>query len=95
MICRDTSYLIFKHLEELNLGVNILTPLLKRIFIRLAIAFVDNIDFYTNDKDFNRKIQLLIDIYTRLYKATKGKIQESKIMYYCWKWIYERGVKKI
>ena len=36
-----------------------------------------------------------MDLYIRLYEATEGKIQESKIMYYCWKWIYEKGVKKI
>ena len=88
-ICRDTSCLIFKHLEELNLGVNVLTPLHKKTFNRLAIVFVDDIDFYTNDKDFNRKTQTLMDIYTHLYEATGGKIQESKIKYYCWKWKYE------
>ena len=94
-ICRDTSYLIFKHLEELNLGVNVIIPLSKNNFICLAIAFVDDTDFYTNDTYFNRKMQQLMDIYTRLYEAIGGKIQESKIIYYCWKWIYEKGVKKI
>ena len=94
-ICRDTSCIIFKYLEDLNLGVKVVTPLLKQLFIRLAIAFVDDTDFYTNDTDFNQKMQLLMNLYTRLYEATGGKIQESKILYYCWKLIYENGVKKI
>ena len=36
-----------------------------------------------------------MNIYTRLYEATEGKIQESKILYYYWKWCYENGVRVI
>ena len=36
-----------------------------------------------------------MDMYTRLYEATGGKIQESKILYYYWKWCYESGVRVI
>ena len=36
-----------------------------------------------------------MDLYTKLYEATGGKIQQTKIMFYCWKWIYENGKQKI
>jgi len=36
-----------------------------------------------------------MDLYTKLYEATGGKIQQSKIMFYCWQLIYEHGIQKI
>ena len=29
-----------------------------------------------------------MNIYTILYEATGGKIQEIKVMFYCWQWDY-------
>ena len=51
-ICRDTSCIIFKKMEEEKLGVITKMPLTLEEFIRCAIAFVDDTDFYTNNKDF-------------------------------------------
>ena len=92
-ICRDTSCIIFKKLENKRLGVVVRLLLSLVEFIRYAIAFVDDTDFYTNDRNFNEKMQLIMDMYTRLYEATGGKIQENKILYYCWKWCYENGIR--
>ena len=36
-----------------------------------------------------------MDMYTRLYETTGGKIQESKILYYYWIWGYENGMRVI
>ena len=94
-ICRDTSCFIFKYLEEKKLGASIRAPISKEVFQRIAIAFVDDTDFYTNGIDFELKMQLIIEIYTRLYEATGGKIQQEKIMFYCWKWIYVNGKQQI
>ena len=47
-------------------------PLSSEEFIRCVIAFVDDTDFYTNNEDFQEKMQLLMDMYTRLYEATGG-----------------------
>ena len=73
-ICRDTSCLIFKHIENKSLGVIVKFPISKGTFVRIAIAFIDDTDFYINDKEFNELMQKAIDIYTKLYKATGGKI---------------------
>ena len=58
-------------------------PITKQIIQRIAIAFIDDTDFYTNGLDYETKMQLIMDIYTKLYKATGGKIQQTKIMFYC------------
>ena len=79
----------------MELGVSIESPLLKQILHRLAMAFVDDTDFYSSREHFREIMQVIIDLYTRLYEAMGRKIQQQKIMYYCWKWVYECGIKKI
>ena len=76
-------YLIFKYLENKRLGAIFETPITRQILQRLAIAFVDNTDFYTNGIDFERKMQQIMDLYTKLYEATGRKIQQTKILFYC------------
>ena len=44
-ICRNTFYLIFKKIEEMNLGIVVQLLLLLIKFILCTIAFVDNKDF--------------------------------------------------
>ena len=90
-ICRDTSCLIFKYLEQKKLGAILLHPISNVIIQQIAIAFVDDTDFYTNGRNYKIKMQLIMDLYTKLYEATGGKIQQMKIMFYCWKWIYKNG----
>ena len=94
-ICRDTSCLIFKKLEEANLGVAMEMPLSFKRFVRCAIAFVDDTDFYTNGSEFMCKMQEIMNLYTKLYEATGGKIQQAKIFFYCWRWVYKNGRKVI
>jgi len=77
-ICRDTSCIIFKKIEKEGLGVIARLPLSFEEFTRCVIAFVNDIDFYTNNKDFQEKMQLLMDMYTRLYEATGGKYKRAR-----------------
>ena len=44
---------------------------------------------------FYVKMQEVMNLYTGLYEATGGKIQQTKIMFYCWRWVYENGEKEI
>ena len=90
-ICRDTSCLIFGHLEQQQLGAKIMIPSKNKEIQRVAIAFVDDTDFYSNGQKYNEDMQAIMKQYTELYEATGGKIQESKILYYCWQWRYENG----
>ena len=36
-----------------------------------------------------------MDQQMKLYEATGGKMQQDKIMFYCWKWCYCNGEKII
>ena len=44
-----------------------------------------------HDTSFNEKMQRVMDTCTHLYKATGGKIQQTKIMCYCWRWAHHNG----
>ena len=90
-ICRDTSCIIFKYLEDQNLGAIIEIVRTNRIIQRVAIAFVDDTDFYTNGNEVRTKMQRIMNIYTSLYEATGGKVQQVKIVLYCWQWKYVQG----
>ena len=57
-ISRDTSYLIIKKVEKRKLGVLLHVRKVKQ---RVAIAFVDDINFYTNSRLCNKKIQWMIN----------------------------------
>ena len=73
--CKVKSCLIIQKIEETNKRV-IIRPSISNISIRqLAIVFMDNTSFYTNRVDFQGNIQNIIKRYTRLYKATGGKVQ--------------------
>jgi len=84
-IYRDTSCLIFKYLEDKNLGAMLKDPISKEIIQRIAIAFVDDTDFYMNGPNYEQKMQLIMDMYTQLYEATGGKISLNKIVCFTWK----------
>ena len=51
---------------------------------RFTIAFVNDKSFYSNDNGCHMKMQIQLNKYKALYKATGGKIQEEKRFYYGW-----------
>ena len=65
--------LIIYDMEELEQGVIITVPILNSSIKRTAIAFVDDTSFYTNREDYKKKIQTIIERYTKLYEATGAK----------------------
>ena len=40
-------------------------------------------------------MELVIDTCTNIYEATGDKIQQTKIMCYCWRWAHHNGNKLI
>ena len=73
-------------MENRKLGAEIFLPLSNRKVYRIEISFVDDTDMYSNGELSAKNIQMIMDIYTRLYEATGGKIQEEKIIFYSWIW---------
>ena len=73
-ICRDTLCLIFNKLEDTQLGIKVILPFSKLLFLRSVIVFVDDIDFCTNDKDFAIKMQLVMNLCAWLHEAIGVKM---------------------
>ena len=70
-------------------------PISSVIIQRIAIAFVDDTNFYTNGPNYEEKMQLIMNLYTKLYEVIGGKIQQKKIIFYYQKWIYIKGYQQI
>ena len=65
--CRATSCLIFKKLEDQNLGIVVKIPISHQDVVRSAISFVDETDFYTNGRNFMEKMQEVMNAHTGLH----------------------------
>ena len=92
-MCQDASCIIFKFLEQLNLGAKVKRPLVDDKMQQLAISFVDDIDFFASNRFFIIDVQLIMNYCMKLHEATEGRVQQSKIMFYCWKWVHRNGEK--
>ena len=53
------------------------------------------LNFNSNGKDCITKIQEIIALYVKLYEATGVRIQEEKIMFYCWCYRMKNGERII
>ena len=58
-ICRDTTCIIFKHLEDRKLEFNAVSPMNKKMMQRIVISFVDDTDFYTSGEEHKEKCNRL------------------------------------
>ena len=67
--------LIIHDIEELKQGVIIIASISNSSIKRIAVAFVDNISFYINGEEYQKKIQAIVERYVRLYEATRGKVE--------------------
>ena len=50
-VCRDVSYLIFKEIEKIELGVKIKLTVNSKEYEHVVIAFVDNSEFIVSGYD--------------------------------------------
>ena len=73
--------------------MKVMIPFSHEILQRIAIAFVDDTDFFSTGRNAKSQMQQIMDVYTHLYEATGGKLQKEKIFSYSWKWIMKKGVK--
>ena len=61
----------------------------------MATVFVDDMNFYTSGVKFQENMQEILDTYSELYQATRGRIQYEKTMSYCWQWEWTNNKKEI
>ena len=55
-IYKDILCLILKHLEKQKLGAEINIVSKQRMIQRVAITFINDMDFYANSKEYNSKM---------------------------------------
>ena len=86
-IYKNVTCLIFKLLENLELGINMMSPAIARTIMRKIIAFVDDADFFSCGAHIREKSQKLITKYNKLHGATAGTGQLEKNNFYLWRTI--------
>ena len=77
-VCRDQSSLIFKFLENTHDGTLIVKPCSDEILQQIAIAFVDDTDFFTSGLESQSQMQQIMNGYTNLYQATGENYKRKK-----------------
>ena len=93
--CKVKSYLIFRNIEEKELGIIVKIPISNSNVQRSAVAFVDDTSFYTAGEDFKIKMQQILDCYTELYEATGELVEYNKSYCYIWKQQHVQGKDKL
>ena len=92
---RDVSYLIIKQIENKNLGIEMKSIILGLKEHGVLVSFVDNTDLFSDGNEIKEKMQSILNIYNKYYKATGGEIEEKKTTYYSQKWNWKQGQKII
>ena len=75
-------YLIIHKLKITKQGVLIIVPASNKDIECTVIAFVDNTSFYTNGQNYQNKIQIIVEEYTRLHKVIGEKVKQIKSFCY-------------
>ena len=82
---RDLSCVIFKQLENKQLGIRIEPKCNGKIEQRVVIPCVDDADFCTSGANNERKNQEIASCHVKMYEATGGKARKEKVFVNCWK----------
>ena len=69
-ISRDESCIIIKEVQNNNNRVVIISPIMKQSTNELAVAFVDNTDFFANEEDLIQAMIAILEEYRTLFEAT-------------------------
>jgi len=94
-LCRDTSSMIIKVLENKKLGVEYKSKLTDDNITVSAIAFVDDTDLVAEGPKAEEMMEKMLVTYNDLHTATGGLIEQSKSSYFAWRWKWQQGNKKI
>ena len=71
-IYRDTSNLIIKPIEEMQIRIRMKGGILEIVEDETAVAFIDDTDFIMEGEECQRKMQTILDTYIILFQVTGG-----------------------
>ena len=94
-VCRDTSCLIMKVIEQEKVGMRLESVITKRDEVITSVMFVDDADMVSEGENAEANMQRILEIYNKLYSATGGYIEDKKCKYFSWKWHWKQGKKVI
>ena len=80
--CRDTSCLIMRVIEKVNLGMKLKSHITSIKELIIAVLFVDDADMIEEGDEAEENMQEMLEIYNRLYSATGGYIENKKCKYF-------------
>ena len=85
-ISRDGSCIVIKEVQNNNEDATITLPITKASINEMAVAFVDDTDFFANGEDLTQAMTKILEEYKVLFEATGGKIQFQRTFCFAWQW---------
>lgn len=77
---QDTSCFVIRELKIEKVGVMIKGSISILTVQRAALVFIDDTNLYTNRMKSNERIQKAVDLYSKLFEATRGAIYTKKLL---------------
>ena len=77
-VCRDTSYLMLKVLENKKLGITFKPREGDEDIHEVAVMFADDADVFSDGDEAIANVITMLSVHDRMCSATGGIIQEEK-----------------
>ena len=71
---RDISCLIFKHIENKKIRIELVSPITNITYSQLAVGFIDDISFFTSRNIALENMQQILITYLSLHQVIGGKV---------------------
>ena len=94
-VCRDSSCLIIRNIERMNVGMNFESRVSGEIVLKVVVAFVDDNDMVADGENIEVDMNRILNEYNDLHSATGGQIEEQKSKFYAYQWKIRSGKKVI
>jgi len=94
-VCRNTSCLILKVIENNNLGMNFQSRVFNESIQVAAVSYVDDNDLVSDGDNAAEKMNKGVNIFSSLHEATGGLVEENKSKVYSCQWKVLSGRKVI
>ena len=94
-VCRDTSCLILKVIENENLGMNFDSNVTQKSMHVAAVSYVDDNDLVTDGVNVEDKMNKGVNTFNSSHEATGGLVEEKKSKFFAHQWKVRSGRKVI
>ena len=85
-VCWDILCLIIKLIEKEKVEIQLKLVITKIEEGIIVVLFIDDTDMISEGDTAREKMQKMLEIYNRLYLATRRYIEDKKCKYFAWIW---------